>query len=370
MASAVPVAPVAEPAVAALPDGGLAFATFDDVWAVRPSGRLELLSRPRDFRIPHDIVAGADGSVYVAFGNPGTSRRITPTGADTIVVRASGGCEVDAMDIATDGSLLFVACRGVWRLAPDGRLELVAGRADARDRAPVPEGSPAVGAAFLGLVALASLPDGGYVFSEAARHTWRVASDGTIRTFLDRRARGLQALGDGSVLLSAPTHLRRAVDGRTTAVAGSGETLSHGNTALLAGRRERLTSFDGDAGDPRAAPIAAGSVSVTRDGGIVFSDQTRIRYLPPTRPELLAVGIARPTVSTRRRVRVTVATTPPASVTATVAHHGRAERRPEWRWLRGPDRTPGRLGTAPRGVSFPRGTGWAGLMRFMRNPSA
>ena len=62
----------------------------------------------------------------------------------------------------------------------------------------------------------------------------------------------------------------------------------------------------------------------------MFSDQTRIRYLPPTRPELLAVGTARPTVSTRRRIRVTVATTLPASVTATVAHNGRAERRPEW----------------------------------------
>ena len=137
---------------------------------------------------------------------------------------------------------------------------------------------------------------------------------------------------------------------RAIAPLGDGSVLTGGFRVGLLGAsgRQWLTTSPNCCGlwsafDGAAGPLASVrwvqplDLAVDADGGWLVPEPGRLLYVAPPAPRRLAVGLARPTVSSRLPVTATVETTRPARITVTVRIHGRqvgmtTVDRPAGRW--------------------------------------
>lgn len=229
-------------------------------------------------------VAGTESPGYVGDGGPATAARLRePTGISLV---AAGG-----FLIADAGNNV------VRRVYPDGRIATVAGVGRAGYSG---DGGQATGARLSRPVAVAALPDGGFVVADNGnQRIRRVGPDGTISTVAGTGTRGYSGDGgpatnaeladprglavlEGAILVADTGNhrIRRiAPDGTITTFAGTGAAGYAGDGAAAASAR--LSSPE--------------SVSVTPVGGILIADSgnNRVRLVgAATRP----VNVGRPAI--------------------------------------------------------------------------
>jgi hypothetical protein len=339
--------------LAAAPDGGFVFITFqDDVLRVDAAGRLtRLLAGRREgyggdggpsarARVGSltDVAVGADGSVYVADDGNCNVRRLAPDGRMSTVVgqrrrafpglcrdRGDGGsgrlaelCGVQSLTTTSRHSLLMATrCGAVRELGADGVVRRVAG---GRRRGSAQDGQRALDAPLAGEgMRLAAMAGGETVIVEGytGARVWLVDGEGRLRRIREApRSPNIEVLGlpDGGLLLAPESSgrlLRRWPDGR----------LEH----LLAGRWNSAVAgiHDGDGGALSAAPLSPVDMAVAADGGLLLLESDNVRYIAPPEPRRLAVGIARETLSSRLPLELTVEATMPTRATVDLRVRGR-----------------------------------------------
>lgn len=329
--------------VVGLPDGGFA---FSDIYTTRVlrvdrQGRLSVLAGNGRFDPAGDGRPATEAAVgllrgleffqggVLLFGDPGVRagiiRRVR---ADGIIETVRGTVRDELglvspkdVSVAPDGSLLIAHFERVWRVARDGALTVFAG--DGRE-AHDGDGGPATDAGLAWPIAVEAMPDGTvFIAQDRDEQLRRVAPDGVISTVPGRFGFSDLAAAPGGVLIGAATLF--AIDTQPPEGSRVFAVNRDGRKTLLAGGGPR-PGFDGDGGQATAAGIFAGDVSVASDGGVLITDANTVRYLPPEHPQLLAVAITRPTLTSPRRVRVSLATTLPATISVRVGRRPRVLR--------------------------------------------
>ena len=328
--------------VVGLPDSGFAFSDIYEtrVFRVDRQGRLSVLAGNGRFDPAGDGRPAAEAAVglleglevfdggVLMFGDPGVGggiiRRVRPDGIIETVrgtVRDELGLvSPQDVSVAPDGSLLVAHFERVWRVARDGTLTVFAG--DGR-RVHDGDGGPATDAGIEWPAAVEAVPDGTVFIAQDDERLRRVALDGTISTVPGSFGFSDLAVAPGGVLIGAATLF--PVDGQPPEGSRVFAVDRDGRKTLLAGGGPR-PGFDGDGGDATAAGIYARDVSVASDGGVLIADVNTVRYLAPEHPSLLAVAITRPTLTSPRRVRVSLATTLPATISVRVGRRPRVLR--------------------------------------------
>ena len=298
------------------------------------------LSPAKDFLFAGitDLAPATDGSLYVADAGNRRIVRVRPDGlAETVHagILDAGGHTVQHLALGPDGTLFYTTWRQVWRLTAGGSTTLVAGSGDdcsldLKDTSCVDpvwghthnctteddewlcgDGTPAVGAQFGSIYALAV--DGqGTVWTGDRTRRWRtISGDGVVR-----RAAGLTTLFpkaqqpdgpatavdlrypwagtvsvDGSLLMLesftqgggglpfSKVRLRRlASDGKVTTMVNVAD-VSHCTKAGY----DPGWAPAGDGGFASEACLAAGSdVGVGPDGSVYIHDYKRIRRIDPS----------------------------------------------------------------------------------------
>ncbi|MDG4784832.1 hypothetical protein O7626_02600 [Micromonospora sp. WMMD1102] len=180
---------------------------------------------------PGGVAVAADGSVYLSDAGNRRVRKVAPDGTistvagsgragtpGTEVTDGTSGTEVDlalpqSLAVGRDDTL-YIADTGlarVFRLAPDGRLSVVAGTGVP---GPVGDGGPAARASFGQLGGLAVAPDGTVYVGDVRNHRVRaVTPDGTIDTVAGNGNSQLVAAGGEATTIPVPSPGSLAVDG-------------------------------------------------------------------------------------------------------------------------------------------------------------
>jgi hypothetical protein len=325
--------------IAATPSGGLAFSDAGRVFGLGRGGRVQLIAD--GLGSVDDLAVGPDGSIYVLDTSYSTAQRVTPDGR---ILTAAGqphpGADADAggdggpadqarlcqptgIDVQHDGGLLIAdQCNNrVRRVAPDGIINTVAGtgtQSGAGDNGPARLASTFVPAD------VAAAPDGGFFVSDRVGQDlslgWRirhVGANGTIATVAHVGAEParLAALPDGAVAFKL---------GQPPFIASQIHSLSlDGRVGVLVDGRSHQTLLDGDTTDPNRTRFEILNLASDRDGGLLFRDGgERVRYLPPTNPGRLAVGIAEGSIDARRPGSLRIGVTRAASVHVSELAHG------------------------------------------------
>lgn len=310
--------------VLGLPDGGFAFFDVDSnrVLRVDRAGRIDVLAgngrngdsgdggRATRARLwwADDLALHPDG-ILIADDVAGTVRLVRHDGIIVrLAGRPSGYLSARGVAVAANGDILIAGEDRVLRRSPDGKLSPFAGNGESGTGG---DGGPATQAQLNPANSVAIAADGSaYIATYGALR--RVSPEGIISTVA--RPFWLERLA------MTPTGL--------VAATGMGETdeivvrvAPEGTIELIAGGK-RVSAFDGDGESPLGLRFGASDVSPAADGGLLIAAFDSIRYLPPEHPGRLAVAITRPTLTSPRRLTVSLAVTMPAAVTLHVTGRG------------------------------------------------
>jgi hypothetical protein len=202
----------------------------------------------------------------------------------------------------------------IRRIDPTGVITTVAGSGDPSEGGFAGDGGPATAARLRLPEGVAALPDGGFLIADSGnRRVRRVAPDGRIETIAGSGAPGhrgdggvataaalshllhdVAVAGDGSVLVADDDRVRRfAVGGVIETIAGGADARAYAApNPYVADRLHPRDPFDSDGLEGRRAGLPRVSqLSATSDGGVLMADGRKVRYLAPASTERLAVAI-------------------------------------------------------------------------------
>ena len=297
--------PVAPDAIVGLPDGGFAFFDYErtQVLRVDAHGRIAVLAGDGETGSGGDggpavkahlwwgtsLAVSPDG-LLIGDGIAGTIRLVRPDG---IIVKIAGNFGEDSQLAVTASGDILVANPSagvIRRIARSGAITTFA-----HLQAPTSVAVAADGSVYV--------TDDGVLL--------RILADGTVTTVAQPFAYGLLAIGPGGLFAGGGLQ-----DTDTVA------TIGPSGVAIVVAGGDRDTDFDDD-GTPSPSQWLGGSpgVGAAADGGLLISSNRGVLYLPPEQPQRLAVAIARPTLTSPRRLAVSLTTTRPAAITIRARRH-------------------------------------------------
>lgn len=298
--------------VAADPLGGYAFTAAGRIWRVGPDGRVR---RVRMQGAPDRIVFSPDGALYAGNGN--AVFRVTPDGRTTIAAGrpdepgsgGDGGPAVAArltvpepLTFDRSGGLLIADQGRVRRLAADGTITTVARIAPDR-----PAGEPGPAA-----VRDVAVDADGSLLVAGEEAVMRVAGD--VMTRVGPGVERLAVLTDGTVV--GTTGYAERADGWV-------ERLTPPTLPLY--RRADLLAFDvwegSDALGNDSAIIDA--LEPLPGGGLLIAAESAVHYAPGPTAGLPAIAVTEARQTGRSRVRVTLRSTVTGTARIRLKRNGR-----------------------------------------------
>jgi RHS repeat-associated protein/uncharacterized repeat protein (TIGR01451 family) len=251
------------------------------------------------FNFPGGVGVGPDGSVYVADSGNARVRKIAPNGIVTTFAGNGGGCtpaifpcgsggsatqaslgaNIRRVAVAREGSVIISGDRNVWRVAPNGIINIIAGTAFAGFSG---DGGLAVNAQLSASTRAYPAPDGSvYITDQANNRIRRITPDGIINTVAGNGTQGFS--GDGGPATSAQINTPGDV---VVALDGSFYFIDIGNNRIRRVGTDGIitnyagTGVAGDAGDGVPAsqatftfscfcnPQGQGSLQIGLDGSL------------------------------------------------------------------------------------------------------
>jgi hypothetical protein len=228
--------------------------------------------------------------------------------ADGIPARQAWLGDVTDAAVAADGTIYLAAGCRIREIGSDGIIRALAGREECRTGGDSGEPFRGFEEAIIGLTAA---PDGAAIVLDGVA-VWRVGLDGLVTRLMSRGRISFDAvdtLADGSLLVGGLSGVvRRITPGRV-------ETLTRHGSPLL-------SAFDGD-GARIESWFSASDVAGTADGGWLAAQGDRVRYVAPAQPAVVAIAIAPATIRHGLPLRVSPATTAAAHVVLIARVRGR-----------------------------------------------
>ena len=322
--------------LASHPGGAVAFAVDGVLYTLRGS---RLVRVPAPAQGIAGIAFGPAGDLLVATcpdDGAGQVFRVAPDRSPTVIAgqpkatRASGdggpataaGLEcVNAVDVGADAGIRSPtarrdACAGsrpTGRSAPSrASRKPQGGLFPTSIRKPAGDGGPATAAVLGEPIDVAALPGGGFAILDGEK-VRIVGGDGVITTMPNLVAAAIAPRADGLVILEPTGRVwQRTQDGRLTLVTD------------LSREPAGITPSIPVANDPFGpGETLADDVVAAPDGGVLFSADFVVHYVPPPSPQMLAVAIRPATRVPATKLTVRVATTGPAQLRIGVWRDGR-----------------------------------------------
>jgi hypothetical protein len=283
----------------------------------------------------------ADGGAFLV----NSQGRLVRREADGSLRRIAGVRDATDVSVAPDGSALVAQplAHRVQRVAADGTVTTVAGSAASGFAG---DGGPATAARLDSPRGVAALADGGFVIADTGNgRLRRVAPDGRIDTVAGTGAAGHR--GDGgpatAATLDSPADVAVAADGSVLVADNDGSrdrgrvrrlTLGGTIATIAGGSRARAYAYrlstshptdalDSDGIEATDAGLPSiGQVTATDEGGVLLSTFPKVRYVAPAATSRLAVGITSTELG-RRGGTLTFTASRAARVEVTLSRNGR-----------------------------------------------